>query len=446
MRLIRRFLYAILSVAIGNALVVINNFEVRGILYLLAGTFFFLIFCLININPISDKKLSFQTKVLIGGYELYIYALLGYISLISYTVYSAINYCDDWTNYVSLGISALIGGFIYFVIIMNGIIRILITSTQLKLLWKILLFFFWYLPILNFILIFVIYAVVRLEIMREKSRKELNDSRKENEVCKTKYPVILVHGVFFRDWQIFNYWGRIPGELIKNGAEIYYGNQQSAAKVEKSGNEIKEIIFEILNKSGAEKVNIIAHSKGGLDTRYAVSCLGMDRYVASLTTINTPHRGCKWVDKILKKVPEWLLKFVTKRYNSLFKRLGDKNPDFLNALMDLTSENCNNLNRIMEDKDGVVYQSFMSVMSKESSDGFPLNISYKLAEKSDGENDGLVGVESAKWGEFRSLISTKNKRGVSHGDVIDLKREDIKGFDVRELYVGILKELKEKGL
>lgn len=446
MSLIRRLLYAALSVAIGNALVFINNYDVRGIIYLLVGTFFFLAFCLINTNPISGKKLSFQTKVLIGGYELFIYATLGYISLISYTVYSALNYCDEWTSYLSLGISVLIGGLIYFVMIMNGIIRILITSTQLKLIWKILLFFFWYLPILNFILIFVIYTVVRLEIIREKSRNELNDARKENEVCKTKYPVIMVHGVFFRDWQIFNYWGRIPGELIKNGAEIHYGNQQSAAKVEKSGNEIKEIIFETLNKTGAQKVNIIAHSKGGLDTRYAISCLGMDKYVASLTTINTPHRGCIWVDIILKKVPEWLLKFVTKRYNSLFKRLGDKNPDFLNALFDLTSENCNKLNSIMEDKYGVVYQSYMSIMSKNSSDGFPLNISYKLAEKSDGENDGLVGVESAKWGEFKGLIRTKKKRGVSHGDVIDLRREDIEGFDVRELYVGILKELKEKDL
>ena len=33
-----------------------------------------------------------------------------------------------------------------------------------------------------------------------------------------------------------------------------------------------------------------------------------------------------------------------------------------------------------------------------------------------------------------------------HGDVIDLNREDIPGFDVREFYVQLVAKLKEKGL
>ena len=38
------------------------------------------------------------------------------------------------------------------------------------------------------------------------------------------------------------------------------------------------------------------------------------------------------------------------------------------------------------------------------------------------------------------------KRGISHGVMIDLNRENIKGFDVREFYVQLVRELKEKGL
>ena len=37
------------------------------------------------------------------------------------------------------------------------------------------------------------------------------------------------------------------------------------------------------------------------------------------------------------------------------------------------------------------------------------------------------------------------QRGISHGDVIDLNRENIKGFDVKELYVGIVSSLKKRG-
>ena len=63
----------------------------------------------------------------------------------------------------------------------------------------------------------------------------------------------------------------------------------------------------------------------------------------------------------------------------------------------------------------------------------------------EGENDGLVSVESAKWGEFKGVFSNARTRGISHGDIIDLKREDYKSFDVLETYVRIVKELKENG-
>ena len=44
------------------------------------------------------------------------------------------------------------------------------------------------------------------------------------------------------------------------------------------------------------KVNIIAHSLGGLDARQMLTHLGMGSRVASLTTVGTPHRGtwCIW--------------------------------------------------------------------------------------------------------------------------------------------------------
>lgn len=52
--------------------------------------------------------------------------------------------------------------------------------------------------------------------------------------------------------------------------------------------ELKENILRIIEESGCQKVNIIAHSKGGLESRYAITHLGLSSCVASLTTINTP--------------------------------------------------------------------------------------------------------------------------------------------------------------
>ena len=77
----------------------------------------------------------------------------------------------------------------------------------------------------------------------------------------------MVHGVFFRDFKFPPYWGRIPAELEKNGAKIFYGKHQSAASVADSAEELKQRIEEICNETDCEKVNVIAHSKGGLDIR-----------------------------------------------------------------------------------------------------------------------------------------------------------------------------------
>ena len=78
--------------------------------------------------------------------------------------------------------------------------------------------------------------------------------------------------------------------------------------------------------------------------------------------------------------------------------------------------------------------------------GFPLNLGYFLIKRCNGKNDGLVWIKSAEYGEKFTLIQNKFRRGISHGDMIDLFRENINGFDVREFYVDIVKNLREKGL
>ena len=119
-------------------------------------------------------------------------------------------------------------------------------------------------------------------------------------------------------------------------------------------------------------------------------------------------------------------------------------PDFLAGVEDLRASSCEKFNEVVKDSPQVYYQSVMSRMACASSAGFPLNLGYLLSKKYEGANDGLVSVTSAQWGEFRELISTK-RQGVSHGDMIDLMRRNIKGFDVSEFYVKLFEDLKNKG-
>lgn len=262
---------------------------------------------------------------------------------------------------------------------------------------------------------------------------------------QNKIPCAACARCVFRDSAYFNYWGRVPAELIANGAEIYYGNHESAASVDDSAKEIAERIKQIVAETGCEKLNIIAHSKGGLDCRKAIACYGVENMTASLTTINTPHRGCGFADYLLTKVSPNVKNKIAFAYNNALLKFGDKNPDFISAVTDLTQANCTKLNADVFDSPKVYYQSFGSKLNRASGGKFPLNFSYNLVKYFDGENDGLVSENSFAWGEKYTYIITKGKRGISHGDMIDLNRENIKDFDIREFYVQILADLKKSG-
>ena len=333
-----------------------------------------------------------------------------------------------------------------FVIFWIGILCVYLASAQLGAKLRIVGAICGLIPLVNLIALFFIIKSTTAECMLEIQKDQMNQRRSSDRICATQYPILMVHGVFFRDTKFFNYWGRIPKELERNGAQIFYGNHPSASSVADSAAMLKERVVEILVQTGAKKVNIIAHSKGGLDCRYAIANYGMGEYVASLTTVNTPHRGCLFADYLLTKIPEDIKNQVAETYNKALKRLGDKDPDFLAAVNDLTDAYCKELDAQMPTPEGIYCQSIGSVLTKSTGGKFPLNFSYHLVKHFSGENDGLVSEDSFQWGEKYTLLRAPENRGISHMDIIDLSRENISGFDVREFYVKLVNDLKNRGL
>lgn len=347
-----------------------------------------------------------------------------------------------WDNWVLYVLTAVVVLAVQFWV---GIIRIYLSSRQLGIKWRIIGILCGMIPVVHLIVLGKLLKLASSEAKFENQRLITDRDRQDGQVCATRYPLLMVHGVFFRDFRYLNYWGRIPAALEANGAKIFYGNHQSAASVADSGQEIADRIKQIVQETGCGKVNIIAHSKGGLDSRYAISKLGMAPYVASLTTINTPHRGCEFADYLLGKIPQPQQQSVANAYNAALKKLGDTNPDFIAAVTDLTASACAELNRTVPDPQGVYIQSTGSCMKKPSGGRFPLNTTNAFVKYFDGENDGLVGYESFKWGSNFIYLKPEGDRGISHGDVIDLNRENIDTFDVREFYVNLVSDLKRRG-
>ncbi|MDE7321937.1 MAG: triacylglycerol lipase [Lachnospiraceae bacterium] len=331
------------------------------------------------------------------------------------------------------------------IVFWNGMLRIFFSSEQLGIKMRVIAVICGMIPIVHLIVLGWMIQIVSDEIITENRKIILDRQRHTQQICATKYPVLMVHGVFFRDFRYFNYWGRIPKALETNGARIFYGNHQSAASIETSACELAARIREIIQETGCDKVNIIAHSKGGLDCRRALNLPGTAEHVATLTTINTPHRGCEFADYLLTKIPQAEQETVAKTYNAALKKLGDSDPDFLAAVNNLTASFCKNFNNMFPDVAGVMYQSIGSKLNKSAGGRFPLNFTYHLAKCFDGANDGLVGETSFPWGSSYQMLTVKGTRGISHGDMIDLNRENISEFDVREFYVQLVADLKQRG-
>ncbi|WP_238720923.1 esterase/lipase family protein [Diplocloster agilis] len=445
MKWLKRFCGICIYLILANYILIITRHRFPLPLVIAGILLFCTAYVLYQILPVYRKKMTVRLQALSGGYELILVTGVSAVAEVAFLVWFGTQRLSNWGEVVIFLLNILVAVILGFLMMLNGFLRIIATSTQISLFKRLAWLLLWWVPVLNLWLTFSICHAVRMEYEFELSKIELNEVRRENECCKTRYPVVMVHGVFFRDWQYFNYWGRIPKELIRNGCTVYYGKQQSAASVETSARELKERVLSIIEETGCEKVNLIAHSKGGLDSRYAISRLGLAPYVASLTTINTPHLGCCWVDQVLARCPKKLLSFVAAKYNRIFSKLGDASPDFEAAVFDLTHDHCSQFNEETGDYSDILCQSVMSRMSSMFSDGVPCNIGYLLVKHCEGVNDGLVCADSAVWGKFLGYLDTPGRRGISHGDMIDLRRENIRGFDVREFYVELVKKLKEQG-
>jgi triacylglycerol lipase len=233
------------------------------------------------------------------------------------------------------------------------------------------------------------------------------------------YPIVLAHGVcrFDKVWcdalgidnnndpklDQLHYFKGLRTALGNHGFSAFHSNVSWASDVDTRARELKSNITQILEKTDAEKVNIIAHSMGGLDARHMLfnyrNSEAIHERVASLTTISTPHEGSPFADWGTDNLPYVI---------PVAQKLGLA----LNAFNDLRTDRCCDFNNNPEVIDfelacekkirfqtvaGV--QKFWGVLDV-------LKLSYYIIEKEQGDNDGLVSTKSAKWREryFRGFI------------------------------------------
>lgn len=226
--------------------------------------------------------------------------------------------------------------------------------------------------------------------------------------CATKYPIMLIHGIGYRDDSKYNYWGKIPEILEERGARVFFGGQDGFGSVKDNSMRIGVELRKLAEEYG--KANLIAHSKGGIEARYVISAMDMADKTASLTTMATPHRGIRTMDIMQEKGK---LSGFLNLFRSMLVLGGGQLSVTDNDFMQMSADYMSVFNQLVPDKEGVYYQSYAFDMKSSDTDPGP-GAFYKTVKKYEGANDGMVSVDSAKWGDFRGVWSGEDGSGISH--------------------------------
>ena len=263
------------------------------------------------------------------------------------------------------------------------------------------------------------------------------------EIIRLKYPVFLCHG-----------FGGIVGvikssplqdpcmKIREYGVPAIAPNIVPYAKIETRAENWVRLIEKFCEDHDFDKVNVIAHSMGGLDMRYALTKLDISERVVSLTTIATPHYGSSLAELILE-APELL----TKKLLKIFDWFGDTiysktKSDVLSSLEQLTrSYMSNEFNPVIHDVESVKYYSYSAAVGQGTKHAIKPILRYQNTHIYDQEgiNDSFVSVISAQWGEHMETIPLSHVLQLH----MQVNREGQILYD--EFWLKVLRMLSRKG-
>lgn len=283
------------------------------------------------------------------------------------------------------------------------------------------------------------------------------------------YPIVLAHGFFgfekFAGKDFLTYFYQVKEHLAQEGEVVDTPAVDPFNDSDFRGHQLIERIEAFLAQTGASKVNIIAHSQGGLDARVVAH----DRpdLVASVVTIATPHHGTPVADVAMKLLAnpnsQTIVDDLGKLIGApLYDQIGNPT-SVIKPLMLFSQPGITLFNAKYPDSPGVFYASIAGRSSYHAFDNdcagdLSLQFITQWDKKLDpvdpllgavslllgaGANDGLVRDEDSRWGEFWGCVPA------DHLDEIGQLFGDGAGFgndwNHLKFYSLLVKYLRERG-
>jgi triacylglycerol lipase len=221
------------------------------------------------------------------------------------------------------------------------------------------------------------------------------------------------------------------------------------------------------------KVNLLAHSMGGLDARVLGAMPEYKDKIASLTTIATPHQGSSVADVLLATTNDPARRLLTKfveRWAAEFQPQGSPPIDTKGIWKSLSTGSAKDFNQRYPLNPTVYNQSWAGVsypLARASDDSrqaaraacedrilssndrvdwtdkLLVGGNVILAGASREPNDGMVTVRSAKWGTFKGCIPADHMDQI--GRFAKGHNDKRTGFDHLRFFRSVAFDLASKG-
>lgn len=262
-------------------------------------------------------------------------------------------------------------------------------------------------------------------------------------IIPMSHPVVLMHG--FGIGASFRRGGHLHDEALhlrSRGVRAIAPNVSPYNTVTARCEMWEDRFSRILAALNADRFSIVAHSMGGLDARHLISNRGWHDAVDVLVTVATPHRGSSIASLTLDQ-PETVRKWLSEMANWVGTHvLEDGSADFRQSLRELTPEYVQDtFNPAVPDHPDVEYWSYGCRAGKGTDIPIAPIFRYFNSHLYDREglNDGIVSVDSARWGEYLGTVDADHARQVG------IESRLAADFDANVFYASIAERLAEHG-
>jgi len=291
------------------------------------------------------------------------------------------------------------------------------------------------------------------------------------------YPILLAHGFFgfenLAGLDFVPYWYGVPEHLESLGHTVCVGVVDPFNDSTERGMQLLDDAIACAAATGHAKVNIVAHSQGGLDARVVAHTA--PELVASVTTIATPHHGTPIADIAIGLAPNpasaALVDWLTQTLGApLWDDIGNET-SLYEAMEQMSQPGITQFNATYTDAPGVLYTSVTGRTGLHSggeaceptSPPPPLLIGsfegtldttdalFVIPEAilSDGvfsqePNDALVRAADARWGEFLGCVPADHLDEVGQllGDGPGIGND----WDHLQFYADLVAYLRDRGM